>query len=113
MRTLLLLSAFLLLNFFTFAQQWYKGNLHAHSYWSDGDDFPEMIMDWYKSQDYYFISLSDHNILAQGEKWKLIPKFYVHQKGFEKYLDKFGEDWVVYEKDEDDRIRVKLKALKE
>jgi 23S rRNA G2069 N7-methylase RlmK/C1962 C5-methylase RlmI len=30
--------------------KWYKGNLHTHTYWSDGDDFPEMVADWYKSQ---------------------------------------------------------------
>ncbi|HET8736162.1 MAG TPA: histidinol-phosphatase, partial [Pricia sp.] len=33
---------------------WYKGNLHAHSYWSDGDEFPEMIMDGYKTAGYDF-----------------------------------------------------------
>ncbi len=32
-------------------KQWFKGNLHTHSYWSDGDEFPEVIMDWYKSND--------------------------------------------------------------
>ena len=26
---------------------WYKGNLHTHTYWSDGDEFPEMVLDWY------------------------------------------------------------------
>src|SRR3954462_5513797 len=56
------------------AQSWYKGNLHTHSYWSDGDDFPEMIMDWYKSHGYQFVALSDHNTLQEGEKWKLIQK---------------------------------------
>ena len=30
-------------------KQWYKENLHAHSYWRDGHEFPEMIMDWYKT----------------------------------------------------------------
>ena len=28
--------------------KWHKGNLHTHSLWSDGDDYPEMIADWYK-----------------------------------------------------------------
>src|SRR5687767_8180034 len=28
--------------------RYYKGNLHTHSFWSDGDDFPEMIADWYR-----------------------------------------------------------------
>ena len=49
--------------------QWYKGNMHTHSLWSDGNDFPEMICDWYKSRGYHFLTLSDHNILSQGEKW--------------------------------------------
>ena len=44
---------------------WQKGNLHTHSFWSDGDDYPEMIMDWYKSHDYQFIALSDHNIFQE------------------------------------------------
>ena len=28
--------------------RWYRGNMHTHSLWSDGDDYPEMIADWYK-----------------------------------------------------------------
>jgi len=23
--------------------RWWKGNLHTHTFWSDGDDFPEMV----------------------------------------------------------------------
>ena len=37
-------------------QTWHKGNLHTHSLWSDGDDFPEMIIQWYKDNDYQFIA---------------------------------------------------------
>jgi len=93
-------------------KQWYKGNLHTHSYWSDGDDYPEMIMDWYKSNDYDFVVLSDHNTLAEGEKWKLIPKSPSHEKGFEKYVKKYG-DQVIYREDSVGRIEVKLKTLAE
>lgn len=83
------------------AQQknWYKGNLHTHSYWSDGDEFPEMILEWYKKHDYQFLALSDHNIIAEGEKWKTIPKDSIHQAGFQQYLQKYGEDWVTYKQD--------------
>src|SRR5690348_16364915 len=28
------------------AEHWWKGNTHTHSLWSDGDDYPEMIVDW-------------------------------------------------------------------
>src|SRR5436305_1149885 len=53
---------------------WYKGNLHTHSLWSDGDDFPEMIADWYKRKGYHFLGLSDHNVLAEGERWIDLPE---------------------------------------
>lgn len=94
------------------SKQWYKGNLHTHSYWSDGDDYPEMIMDWYKSHDYDFVVLSDHNTLAEGEKWKLIPKSPSHEIGFQKYLDKYGDE-VAYREDSAGRIEVKLKTFAE
>src|SRR5688572_26074465 len=92
--------------------QWYKGNLHTHSYWSDGDEFPEMIMDWYKQRGYNFVALSDHNILAEGEKWKLIAKSKTARDGFEKYCSKFGKKWVNYRVDTG-RTHVKLKTLAE
>jgi hypothetical protein len=49
--------------------RWFKGNLHTHSLWSDGNDYPEMIADWYRRHGYQFLALSDHNILSQGRKW--------------------------------------------
>ena len=93
-------------------QNWFKGNLHTHSYWSDGDDYPEMVMDWYKSNGYDFVSLSEHNVIAEGEKWKLIPKSRVHEEAFQKYLEKYGEEWVNF-KEDTGRISVKLKTLNE
>lgn len=93
--------------------KWYKGNTHTHSYWSDGDDFPEMIMDWYKSHHYDFIALSDHNILAEVEKWKEIPVHPFRQKRFQEYLKKYGPDWVKYKTDTAGKISVKLKMLEE
>src|SRR4051794_24446295 len=41
------------------APKWYKGNLHTHSLWSDGNDYPEMIVDFYARRDYNFLALSD------------------------------------------------------
>ena len=34
--------------------RWWKGNIHTHSLWSDGNDFPEMISEWYRTHDYNF-----------------------------------------------------------
>ena len=96
----------------TTSTKWYKGNLHTHSYWSDGDEYPEMIMDWYKRHDYNFVALSDHNILAEGEKWIRVPKSKLYEDGFAQYLQKFGADWVVYKIDTG-RTHVKLKTYSE
>jgi len=94
-------------------KKWVKGNLHAHSYWSDGDDFPEMIMDWYKTNGYDFTVLSDHNTLNEGDKWKTISKKEYLQQGFKNYLAKYGEDWVEHRLDSAENIQVKLKTFKE
>lgn len=92
--------------------QWYKGNLHTHTYWSDGDAFPEMVLDWYKSNGYQFVALSEHNIIANVEKWKKIPKSVIYRKGFDDYLKKYGNDWVEY-KEDTSGISVKLKTAAE
>lgn len=93
-------------------KNWFKGNLHTHSYWSDGDEFPEVIMDWYKSNDYEFIALSDHNILAEGDKWIDISEDSIYQTAFQNYLNNYGEDWVNYSIDSG-IINVKLKTYDE
>ena len=48
---------------------WYRGNLHTHSLWSDGDDYLESIAKWYTDHDYHFLSFTDHNVLADRERW--------------------------------------------
>ena len=93
-------------------RRWFKGNLHTHSYWSDGDEFPEMIMDWYKDRGYDFVALTDHNILAQGEKWVVVRKGRIYEEAFGKYLERFGEEWVTYKRDTG-RIQVRLKTYEE
>ncbi len=91
---------------------WYKGNLHTHSYWSDGDGYPEMIMDWYKTNGYNFVGLSDHNILAEGDKWIVVQKSPLYEKAFNNYLDKYGDKWVTF-KNDTGRTQVKLKTYTE
>lgn len=107
---------FVLLSAFSCSQdpekKWFKGNLHTHSLWSDGDEYPEMIMDWYKSHGYDFVALSDHNVLAEGEKWIVVPNSKMYTEGFHNYLATFGPAWVTYKTDTG-RIQVKLKTLAE
>ncbi len=92
--------------------QWYKGNLHTHSLWSDGDDYPEMIMDWYKSNSYHFIGLSDHNTLQEGEKWVRVPDNKIRRDAYQEYFDKYGTDWVESREDTPG-LEVRLKTLEE
>ena len=93
--------------------KWFKGNTHTHSLWSDGNEFPEMIIDWYKTNGYDFISLSDHNILADHEKWVQLPAHPFRQGKFREYLEKYGTEWVTYQTDSAGVIRVKLKTSAE
>ena len=52
------------------AKRWYKGNLHTHSFWSDGRAFPEQALNWYKSRGYNFCALADHNLFADDNaRW--------------------------------------------
>lgn len=76
--------------------KWYKGNLHTHTLWSDGDDFPEMVAAWYRDHGYHFLALSDHNILVQGTKWMPLAKIESRAgiEAFPKYQARFGDDWV-------------------
>lgn len=93
--------------------KWYKGNLHTHSLWSDGNDFPEMICDWYKSRGYHFLALSDHNILSAGEKWIEESKAQTRDAigGLARYRERFGDKWVeTREKDGKQEIRLKTLA---
>ena len=85
------------------ASGWFKGNLHTHSLWSDGDDYPEMIADWYKRNGYHFLGISDHNVLQEGGRWFELKqpvsiKGEVVQRGggavLDKYLARFGANWV-------------------
>jgi hypothetical protein len=90
----------------------YKGNLHTHSLWSDGDDFPEMIADWYKRKGYHFLALSEHNVLAEGERWREITDKGSWPIALKKYRQRFGTVWVE-ERTEKGKQQVRLKPLAE
>lgn len=97
------------------ATRWYKGNLHTHSLWSDGNDFPDMITKWFADRDYHFLAMTDHNILSRGERW--MPLATIEGRGGEdalpKYLAAFGEEWVETRVDAEGEREVRLKTLEE
>lgn len=35
---------------------WKKGNLHTHTFWSDGDEFPDKVVQWDKEKVYDFMA---------------------------------------------------------
>ena len=77
-------------------KKWFRGNLHTHSLWSDGNDFPEMIAKWYHDHDYHFLAMTDHNILSEGEKWMDVEV--ILERGSPDTIDKlqaaFGSQWI-------------------
>lgn len=95
-------------------KNWYKGNLHTHSLWSDGNDFPEMICKWYKDHDYHFLGLSDHNILSRGAKW--MDASAIQRRGqkdsIDRYRKVFGNEWVE-SREKDGKTEIRLKPLNE
>ena len=94
--------------------RWYKGNLHTHTLWSDGNHFPEMVVDWYASRDYDFLALTEHNIVADHDKW-MANDLVVRRGGrraLADYRKRFGTDWVE-QREVDGKLEVRLKKLDE
>lgn len=96
---------------------WFKGNTHTHSLWSDGNDFPEMIFDWYRSHGYDFVAMTDHNTLQIGDKWLDLESIQKRQKAvgpnaITKAEKRFGKDWLNRET-RDGKEGIVLKTLAE
>ena len=94
--------------------RWWKGNLHTHSLWSDGDQYPELIADWYKNNGYHFLALSDHNTLSVGQRWIDPVKSKGGTNALEKYQQRLGS-WVEIKPAVADEspLQVRLKPLPE
>lgn len=91
--------------------RWFKGNLHTHSHWSDGDDYLENIALWYQEHDYQFLVFTDHNVLADKEKWVVVEKTKGKQKAYDKLKHNFP-DWIE-ERSNDSKVEVRLRQFSE
>jgi len=91
--------------------QWYKGNTHTHTFWSDGKEFPETVAARYKEMGYHFLALSDHNVVSRGEKWKNHDA-----KGMNSAITaaeiRWGKDHLQW-REQDDKRQVRLMPLAE
>lgn len=75
--------------------RWFKGNLHTHTLWSDGDSYPEVIINFYKTNGYNFLALSDHNIVqTNSEHWISVTNSRGGTNALNVYLQQFGAKWV-------------------
>ena len=92
--------------------KWWKGNLHTHTHWSDGDDYPEQIAKWYKDNGYNFLALSDHNVLQTGERWIDVMKSKGGAPAFQKYIEAWGKEWVK-QREVGGKKQVRLRTLEE
>ncbi|MAE65673.1 MAG: hypothetical protein CMJ18_15500 [Phycisphaeraceae bacterium] len=97
------------------APRWFKGNTHTHTLWSDGNDFPEMVVDWYRKQGYQFLVLSDHNVVLRGQRWmqtQVVEKRAPGRGALARYQKRFGADWVEL-RERGGQQQVRLKPLAE
>jgi hypothetical protein len=91
--------------------EWYRGNVHMHSYWSDGDVYPEQAVDWYKENGYHFVVLSDHSLLQlDTQKWINIGTEPQRIALFEKFVEKFGKPDT---REVDEKQQVRLSTIHE
>lgn len=49
----------------TLQARWVKGNTHAHSSNSDGNEVPRRVMRWYQDHGYQFLVISDHDMITE------------------------------------------------
>lgn len=94
------------------AEAWWRGNTHTHTLWSDGDEFPEAVADWYKRNGYQFLAITDHNTLAADERWFPIPPHGPAREAYTKYRERFGATWIE-ERRSGDTLLVRLKRFPE
>lgn len=91
---------------------WYRGNLHTHTLWSDGDHYPEVVALWYREHGYHFLTFTDHNTLHDHERWVLVKKTKGGLPAFEQLKEQFPADWPVV-RDGKDGQEIRLKTFDE
>lgn len=97
--------------------RWYRGNLHMHTYWSDGRIFPEQAIDIYKKLGYDFLGVSDHNVFADDPShWKTVEAREgkwppdVTTPLFDAYMQAFGSEVETRRDGEKTAVRLKTHA---
>lgn len=94
--------------------RWFRGNLHMHTYWSDGRAFPEQAIDIYKKLGYDFLGVSDHNAFtADMNQWRPVEEKEgkwppaVTRPLFDEYMKAFGAEADVRQVNGKTEVRLK------
>lgn len=93
-------------------QKWYRGNLHTHTHWSDGNHYLDAVAQWYKDHQYDFLCITDHNTIDEIERWVVVEKTKGKLQAFEKLQALFPKDWIE-ERVVNDQREVRLKTFSE
>lgn len=93
-------------------RRWYRGNLHTHTHWSDGDDYPEMVALWYRDHGYQFLAMTDHNVMQVGKRWVDLGRTKGGLVALKKLKERFPGDWVET-RERDGKSEIRLKTLPE
>ena len=92
--------------------QWYRGMIHMHSYWSDGQALPEEALALYKEGGCDFLVLSDHNRFQDNpDQWVEVGKK-VKPEILAAFEARFGADAIERKKVTDDQGEKTLVRLK-
>jgi len=93
-------------------RQWVRGNMHTHSHWSDGDDYLDMIALWYREHDYQFLVFTDHNVLADSQRWINVNRSKGGRQAFDKLKTRFPNH-VEQRTSESGALEVRLNTFRE
>src|SRR5437773_5628343 len=53
---------------------WLRGNLHAHTTYSDGVKTPQDLIAEYEALGYDFLAITDHEDLIGSSYWRALPR---------------------------------------
>lgn len=93
-------------------RQWYRGNMHTHSLWSDGDDYLDNIALWYRENRYQFLVFTDHNVLPNTERWIDVKASKGGLAALEKLKSQFS-DFVQERTSAEGKLEVRLNTFQE
>jgi hypothetical protein len=72
-----------------------------------------VVLRQYRERGYDFVALSDHNVLAEGERWVTIDSIRNGRESLAEYRRVFGDDWVEQRGDTAGPLQVRLRRFEE